>query len=121
MRVDFTDVQDGFQELEPGTYEANVTNIEEKTSQAGNKYLNWEFTIAGTQQKALYITVLTQNSLWNLKKLLIEAFGYDKEAVSGQIDIEPVDFIGAPVILKIEQEEYEGKMRARVKEVLAAN
>ena len=120
MRVDFTDVEDKFQELEPGTYEATVSKIEEKTSQAGNPYLNWEFTVEGTNQHAWYITSLTPQSLWNLKNLLVEAFGYDKDSLTGSIDIEPADFIGASVILVIEQEEYQGKMRARVKEVLPA-
>lgn len=121
LNIDFTNVEaSNFQELKPGTYQARVAKVEEKTSQAGNPYLNWEFDVENGQGKAWYITSLLPNALWNLKTMLINAFGMDTDALNGAFNLDPTDFIGLQVTLVVETEEYNGQERARVKQVLAA-
>lgn len=121
IHVDFTGVSSGFEKIEPGTYLARVSNIEERTSKAGKPYLNWEFTLIGGDvdgRKTWYMTSLAPNALWKLKDMLVKAFGRDKEEVSGNFELDPTDYIGEEVALIIGEEEYNGEMRDRVLDVV---
>ena len=124
MHVDFTGVSSGFEKIEPGTYLARVTKIEQRMSQANKPYLNWEFQIVGGEydnRKAWYITSLAPNALWKLKDMLINAFGKSKEELAGEFDFDETEFIGEEVALIIGEEEYNGEMRDRVLDVKDAS
>lgn len=124
IHVDFTGVSSGFEKIEPGTYLARVSKIEQRMSQAQKPYLNWEFTIVGGEydgRKAWYMTSLSPNALWKLKEVLINAFGKDKEDLAGNFEFDETDYIGEEVALVIGEEEYNGEMRDRVLDVKDAS
>lgn len=121
MRVDFTGVSSGFEKIEPGTYGARVEKIEQKMSQNNKPYLNWTFQLMGGDydgRKAFYMTSLAPNALWKLKDTLVKAFGYTKEDLQGEFELDETDLIGVEVALVIGEEEYQGEMRDRVMDVL---
>ena len=47
---DLTGVVDSYDVLPAGEYSAVITNVEDKTSKSGGKYLNVEFTVQGPSQ-----------------------------------------------------------------------
>ena len=120
IRVDFTNVSSGFEKIEPGNYLARVKSVEQKMSQANKPYLSWQFTIIGGEydsRTAFYMTSLSPNALWKLKDTLINAFGYTKEDLAGEFDLDIQDLIGQECTLVIGEEEYQGEMRDRVLDV----
>lgn len=48
VQPDFAEVQE-FEELPEGTYSVRVTSVEQKVSQKGSAYLNWELTVFGAE------------------------------------------------------------------------
>ena len=125
LRVDFTNVESGFEPIPEGEYEATVYSCEVKTGQtSGQPYLNWQFKLQGGEfdgRRVFYITSLQPQSLWNLKKLLI-ALGYNAEDLKGSLDLEPImaEVPGIECVVVIGHEEYNGETRDRVLDVKAA-
>ena len=125
LRVDFTNVESGFEPIPEGEYEATVYSCEVKTGQtSGQPYLNWQFKLQGGEfdgRRVFYTTSLQPQSLWNLKKLLI-ALGYNSEDLKGSLDLEPImaEVPGIECVVVIGHEEYNGETRDRVLEVKAA-
>lgn len=115
--IDFSNVSSGFEELEPGTYIARVAKIEEKKSQNGNPYLNWELDIQGdnSNRKAWYITSLLPQALWNLKATLKDAFGFtDEELSSSTFEMSQIfDLVGQECAAILEPDTYNGKVRTK--------
>lgn len=124
MVVDFTGVSSGFEKIEPGTYLARVEKIEQKMSQAGKPYLNWTLQLMGGDvdgRKTFFMTSLAPNALWKLKDCLIKAFGYTKDDLSGQFELDIEELIGQECAVVIGEEEYQGEMRDRCLDILDAS
>jgi len=120
MRVDMRTVT-SFEPMPVGTYEAVLTGVEERVAQSsGDPYLNWEFTIVGPSEydnrKVWDITSLSEKALWRLRQTLV-ALGLDPADLSGEIDFEPTELIGSRCLVEVNQEEWEGQMRNRVRKV----
>lgn len=58
-----------------GNYVATIQAVEEKTSQKGSQYLNWQFFIPELGQTIFYMTSLAPTALFGLKKLVQAAGG----------------------------------------------
>lgn len=112
--VDFSDV--GL--IPPGEYEATVESVTEEISKSSGKpTLKWVFTVDvdGSDRKIFYNTSLQPQALFKLRELL-EAMGLE---VSGKMELDLAEYRGLSLGVKIDSEEYEGKLRDRIVGVMA--
>lgn len=120
MHIDFTNVKSGFEPIPEGTYEAIVFEVEQKISQAGKPYLNWQLKLLGGDndgRRAFYMTSLSPAALWKLKEVL-HNLGFSKESLAGEFDLDIASLIGKECTIVIQHEEYNGDTRDRVVNVL---
>lgn len=101
------------------TYPAKVLKI---TQEEGNEhdYLKWVFEIKSDQkgvggQKVYTNTSLAPQALWNLRNLL-ETLGV--ETPDSEFDLNLDEYVGMELMLRVEHEDFEGKMRARVSDYM---
>ena len=124
MFIDFSDVQDGFELLPEGNYEAVLSKIEQKVGRdSGKPYVEWTFDLTEDDypgRKGFYNTSLQPQSLWKLKELLINVFHLDPDSLSGEFDFDEDELVGMPVILVIEHRKWNGATRDGVADVLPA-
>ena len=126
VRVDMTGVSTTFESLPVGYYQAVVEKCEQKPTKDGTKQmLKWTFSVTEPEEfigrKAFTNTVLVQNSLWVLKRLLIAIGLGTEESLDGEIEFEIEDVIGLPCTIVMVPHEFEGKTTSQVGEVLEAN
>ena len=125
VRVDMTGVSTTFEPLPQGYYQAVVGKCEEKIAkESKNPMLKWTFDITEPEEfigrHAYTNTVLTKDSLWVLKRLLMALGLGTEESLSGVIEFEVEETLGLPCTLVIVPDEYEGKATSRVAEILEA-
>lgn len=102
-------------ELDPGSYNAKVAACEEKTSKAGNNYLQWtlEVTDPGYAGSKVWTnTVMSGKGAGMLKHFL--------KSIDGLYDGGPFDsdnYLGRPIGVTVEPREFNGKTSMNVKEV----
>lgn len=111
---DLTEVESGYSNLPEGDYKFKVVKAEEQESQGGNPMIVWDFEVAEGKHKGGKIrdyTSLSANALWKLKGYL-EAMNF--ELPGSAFDLDLADMVDEEVMGRVEQEEYEGKMRARL-------
>lgn len=122
LKLDFTDVQGGFATVPAGTYSAVVYEIEQKTAQNGNPYLNWQFKIMGGDNDGRIvfdITSLQPQALWKLKSTL-KALDPDMD-LNGMCDLDTDELLGKECTITIAHEMYNNEPQARVKKVAPAS
>jgi hypothetical protein len=122
MRLNLTDVEvRDFEAIPGGKYVVKITDYENKETRggpeaklpAGTPMINYEFTVQsdvkGDEQYAnrkLWTNIiLHQKVLFNLKGLL-QAIGWTDEQLSGDIDFEPEELVGAELIVGVSKREY---------------
>lgn len=102
-----------------GTYYGRCTDVSlGKSKTSGKDRLEWSFIItAGAQKNATCKTwtSVEGDARWSTIRTL-EAFGLQASDIE-DFDLDPDDVIGKPVILTIEEDEYNGRPSHRVKEV----
>lgn len=115
ISVDMTDVESAGR-VADGTYLAKVGEVEEKEgNDSGQPYLNWKLKI-GTS--TVYdVTSLQPQALWKLRNYL-EALGM--EVPTSSLDIDLDDLVDGELGVVIENEQFKGKDRPRVVDVLPA-
>lgn len=113
VKVDFTGVETRAR-IDDGQYHAKV---EEITQEEGDKatYLKWVFSIVSDDKtngrKLFYNTSLAPQALWNLRNLL-ETLGVDTPNSETSLDLD--EYIGLELMVRVENEVYEGKERPKV-------
>lgn len=115
MNIDFTEVSEKeFENIiipKGQKVRVKVEKVEEKTSKAGNPYLNFRYKVIEPEkyegQCIFDICSLTKKALWRLKNAL-NALGLDTE---GQIDLEPADLEEREADIKVGIDEYQGKKK----------
>ena len=125
VRVDLTGVSTTFESLPVGYYQAVVEKCEEMLTKDKTKsMLKWTFSITEPDgfigRKAFTNTVLVQNSLWVLKRLLIAIGLGTEETLDVEIEFEIEDVIGLPCTIVMVPHEYEGKSTTQLDLVLEA-
>ena len=124
MFIDFSDVQDGFELLPEGNYEAVLSKVESKIGKdSGKPYLEWTFDLtedAYPGRKGFYNTSLQPQSLWKLKEMLVNVFHLEADSLAGEFDFDEEELIGIPVILVMEHRVWNGATRDGVADVLPA-
>lgn len=118
--IDLSGVQEkSFEPVPAGQYNARITNAEEKMGKE-HPYINVEITLGGNgdqfdNRKVWDVLSLSPGALFKLKGFL-RCIGYSEEDLSGSLDFETTDLVGAEVgvQLKIEQsEEYGAQNRVK--------
>jgi len=114
LKVDFTEAE-GFPLIELGLYDVVCTKVEQKESQAGNQYFQFDFRIVGSEWNGMFAPSIrnmidAKDKNYYLKQTL-EALDYQ---VSGVADVEPSDLVNRRAKMQITHREYQGKLVADV-------
>jgi hypothetical protein len=120
IKVDMTNVQEGFVTVPEGDYICKVSKVTLETSEKGSKYLKWELVIGTGEykgQKLFHNTSLLPQALFNLRNTIM-ALGLDCPKAVQSIDTDT--FIGKIVGVTVAHEKYEGKDRAKVADLWRA-
>lgn len=137
MKINFAEVEGGFEPVPEGRYDVIVDRVEVRESKSSdNDYLNWEMSIQDDDyegQKLWMITSLSPRALFRLKDIFVELdiCGEDDEIDldwDDDVDITPQEgpvvtnpeLEGIAAVAVVENEMYEGKERNRVEELLSA-
>lgn len=102
--------------VEPGWYFVTIVGAEIKDSQSSDsQYINWRLQIDEPEsefhkQSLFHMTSLKQNALPMLKNFL-EAAGVEW----GEDSFNTEDAIGAQMEVKVDVEQYKGRMQNRIK------
>src|SRR5690348_7084308 len=90
------DERGDFEPLEPGAYECTVFNIEQKVGKdSGKPYLEFTFKLKDNDRRIWSNYSLQPQAIWGLKQMLVNAFGFDPEKLSGSdVEFEPKDLLG---------------------------
>lgn len=124
MKVNFTDVQTGFEPIPSGHYLCYVTDGElgtagEGAKHPGSEYINWTLTVAQGPlegRKVFTNTTLLPHALFGLKGLLAATGKWSKEELdSGEFEFEIEDVIGTQVIAIVTVGTYQGEPTNNVK------
>lgn len=112
MRVDATDLT-SFDPVEAGVYDFVIVNQEEKTSAAGNQYINWELEVADgpdVNRKVWTLTMVEGKGVFRFEQMYMAVEG---EEVPWERNSE-----GNPIGLNFDPSEWVGKgFRASVDKV----
>jgi hypothetical protein len=121
IRVDFTNVENKFETIPEGNYEAVVFEVEQKVGKSSGKpYLNWQLKIQGGEydgRRLFYMTSLSPNALWKLKENLA-ALGYTDEELAGDFELDTTDLLGRECVAIVKHEEYQGVARDKVDNII---
>ena len=97
--------QDAFAQLIDGIYTVKIISVEGKTSQMGNKYLNWKLETVPERSLVYYSTVIEGKGAGMLKHFIRCVL--DPEYENGQFDTE--DFIGRTLTMQLKVKDIEGR------------
>lgn len=119
LSVDFTGIvagQGGGKRIEEGSYELEVVSCEiQEGSDSGEPYLKWVYKVVNDcKSKGGQVfdnTSLQPQALWRLRGIL-DALGVETE--DGEFELLPDDYVGLSLNGEVENEEYDGKDRARL-------
>lgn len=115
VKIDFTGVEE-FVKCQVGEHVVEVVEAKEAVSQGGNDMISIEFEVVSkgdSQGAKLYDNfALTEKALWKLKGFLTNV-GLKAE---GKVALDLEKLEGKKCIVKVEEEEYNGSLRARIKD-----
>lgn len=122
-KVDFRGIKDRSpfrpKHLPEGEYTAVVKDAEDHESESGNT--GWVFTLAITNGRGrgakypYYCMVNKKNQLWKLRNLLTAAgLNVPKKLVN----VDPNKAVGKKVGIVLEDDEYEGRTRSAIQDVI---
>lgn len=114
--VDFSGVNNGGNKkyyIEPGTYKATVISVE-KDIKPDKEYpfLIWKFNVEGVELSNY--TTLNPKGLFKLYDTLT-ALGMDVPKSS--VSVNPKNFIGKSCVVSVIDEEYNGKIYSKIKDL----
>lgn len=123
IRLNFEGVStDGFTPWEEKVdHEFTIFEIKpDKGQDSGEPYLKFTFKQVGGNRKAWSNFSLQPQSLWRLKKLLVD-LGYDEDSLESEFEFDPEEILGKTVLLRFgPQREFNGKKNQDVVAVTAA-
>lgn len=124
FKVNFTDVQtNNFEALPAGVYHVRATDGEVRESgpnskNPGSEYINWELTVQEGPYEGRKLwtnTSLLPQALFALKGMLEASGRFTDDQLSGDLDFEIDDVLGAEFKVKVTQREYNGDTQNDIK------
>lgn len=116
--MDFTDVGEGFEPIDKGWYEATVFEIEPTTFSSGNEgwKLIWKIQSEGKAKgrQVFDNLVNTPKALWHVKAVAVATGAYSAEELGGAVEFDANRLQGAPALIQITHEEYNGSTYDRI-------
>lgn len=129
MSLDFTGVEKEIRKrgkrIAEGDYVFKISGCEKRKKEGGDSYyFSWALTLIedarGNKKHAgmsfYYVTSLKPEALFNLRNLINAAIG--KNVSGKRLDFDPSSLIGKKVGGTVEDDEYDGKVRSRVVDVM---
>lgn len=121
LEVSFSGEEQTYEPIPKGSYEAFVNSIVMKKTAADEQMANVRFVIADGQFKGRSMFsnfVLREDLKWKLQKLLIAA-GLINPRTVGKVQLSDdwSELIGRKVGLKVADGEYNGEVRAEVRDI----
>lgn len=117
MRYSVTDDELHGSRVAPGTYQARIDKVTDKSSKSGNPVMWLTWTITGTEppagQKVPENVTMTPESYWRLEEIF-EVTGFKSDGTG----FDSQDLKGLEARIVVVQEEYEGRPRAKVQKHL---
>jgi hypothetical protein len=114
LKLDMTNVQEGFTLIPEGRYPAYLFNAEHKDSRSGNPMVVLTLKIVKGEFKGRnlwhYVTI-TPDTLWKVKQTL-EALGVAVPKSIVEVDFD--DYLGKKCVAVVTHREYQGKTREGV-------
>lgn len=114
MKLDFTDVQSGFELMPEGDYEVAVFDLEEKTSSNGNPMIVAKLKVADGKFKGRQLfhnIVIMKQTMFKVKEFLTACGVIVPE---GEVDVDFMQCLGRKLIAGVGHEKYQGKDKERV-------
>ncbi len=96
-----------------GVYDCRIEDCEPKTSSNGNPYVKWKLSTLPDQHSIYYNTPINGRGAGMLKHFIHSAS--DEKYQGGAFDTDML--IGCVVSCEIELEDYQGKLRPRVRSI----
>ncbi len=112
-----------FEPIEPGTYEAQLSEAE-LVVKSPPGYYKCTYTVTESGEfegrKAFTNLSIKPQSLWRFKRDMM-ALGADEADFEGEFDTDPIieGAVGEPCRIKVSVEDYEGRPQNRIDVVLA--
>lgn len=110
-----------------GDYILKVASVERRKNKAGDAhYFSWKLQVVtdarGGKKHAgtpfYYITSLKPEALFNLRNMIHACTNGKKNVAGKAIEFDPSDYIGAKIGATVEDDEYNGKIRSQVSDVM---
>ena len=118
--VDFSGVESGGgRALPDGEYLLKVVEVEVKDAQNGGQYLAFKYKVANGPMSGAMVwdnTSLKPQALWRLRSLL-ECFNMSPS--DGKMDLDLAKMVGKTVFVEVANEEYQGKKKPRIANLIA--
>ena len=109
IKADLDDIGDARTLIDAGTYNAKLFNVEEGESSSNNPMLiwDWKITSPGTfeGETVRSWTSLQDHALFGFKQHLLAL----DPTLKGSINVDPEEYVGTPVVLKIGVRQYKNK------------
>src|SRR5262245_40920114 len=110
--VDLAGVKTTLDIIPDGTYPARYTAVKAGKSKNNNDKFDLEFVLNTDDdeingRKAFVQVTVTENSLWRVKKTLVD-LGYDPSALEGKVNLNEAfeELLGADAVIKVGHHEY---------------
>ena len=120
VSVDFSGVESGGgRALPDGEYLLKVVEVEVKDAQNGGQYLAFKYKVANGPMSGAMVwdnTSLKPQALWRLRSLL-ECFNMSPS--DGKMDLDLAKMVGKTVFVEVANEEYQGKKKPRIANLIA--
>lgn len=129
FRVDFSGVEKEIgrksRRIPEGDYIAKISSVERKKNKAGDAYyFSWKLQVVETPQgnkkqagaTLYYNTSLKPEALFNLRNFIFACTG--KNVAGKAVELDPASYVGKKLGITVEDDEYEGKVRSQIADVV---
>ena len=120
IKLDFSNVSDGFDPIPGGVYPARVDVVEQGESKEGKPKVTFTFVLTGGEfkgRKLWLVHSLQAQALFALKKTLL-GLGEEPGDLSGLAEVNFSEYIGRTCKLAVIQDQYQGELTNKVRSVL---
>ena len=124
FKIDMSDVGEGFDPIPAGVYPVVVSSLRqsEEDGPSGYPYIIVEMTVADGEfeNRKLWTNLsMSPKAAFKVKEFLL-AVGVSEEDLGGEFEFDPDEYEGATADVAVKQESYEGQIKNRVTNFVAA-